>query len=343
MAATSQVDTGPRDSAAGERPIVVVGCPRSGTTLLQLMLHAHARIAIPPENRFVLPAYHRRRSFGDLRDPANRRRLAHWIVTTRGTKFADFGLDPDWVIEQVVAAPPTLGSGLAAVFRAYARRFDKPRWGDKRPSYVTNLEVIERLFPAAQFVHIVRDGRDCVASLCRMSWHPGGAYRAVSMWAQAVDHARRAARRLGPESFYELRYERLVTDPERELVALCDYLGEDYHPAMAEPAALAPLVVPARKRHHALARQPVTAARIGAWPQQLDPEQIALCEAVLGDRLRSYGYQLSGAPPPPARVRLHYERVAFRHRFAGPKWRVIGAYERLRRPAPVADLVPDWV
>jgi hypothetical protein len=31
-----------------DRPIFVLGCPRSGTTLLQLMLHAHPRIAIPP-------------------------------------------------------------------------------------------------------------------------------------------------------------------------------------------------------------------------------------------------------------------------------------------------------
>jgi hypothetical protein len=319
-----------------DRPIVVVGCPRSGTTLLQLMLHAHPNIAIPPENRFVLPAYHRRRDFGDLRDPANRHALAQWIVGGRGTKFADFGLDPAEVTEQIVAAPPTLGSALAVVFRAYAQRFGKPRWGDKRPSYVTNLDIIHQLFPTAQFVNIVRDGRDCVASLKEMPWHRGGAYQAVSMWARAVDQARRAARRLGPDSFYELRYERLVGDPERELTALCDYLGEKYDPAMTEPAEVATWAVPERKRHHALARQAVTGARVGLWTRRLEPWEASLCETVLGDRLRSHGYELTGAPPPPVAVRLRYQRVAFRHRFAAPK-RVAGtAYRRLRGPAPVA-------
>ena len=43
-----------------DRPIIVVGCPRSGTTMLQLMLHAHPRIAIPPETRFVLHAFEAR-------------------------------------------------------------------------------------------------------------------------------------------------------------------------------------------------------------------------------------------------------------------------------------------
>ena len=59
-----------------DRPVFVIGCPRSGTTMLQLMLHSHPRIAVPPETRFLVPAYYRRRTFGDLRDGARRRALA---------------------------------------------------------------------------------------------------------------------------------------------------------------------------------------------------------------------------------------------------------------------------
>ena len=66
-----------------DRPIFVIGCPRSGTTMLQLMLHSHPRIAVPPETRFLVPGYYRRFFFGDLREQRNRRRLGRWIVSER--------------------------------------------------------------------------------------------------------------------------------------------------------------------------------------------------------------------------------------------------------------------
>ena len=143
-----------------DRPIIVVGCPRSGTTMLQLMLHAHPRIAIPPETRFTLAVYGERRDFGDLEVEANRRALARRIVDRRDTRFCDLGLDAEDIVERIAAGPGTLGSALGTVFQRYAARFGKPRWGDKRPAYLHNVDILLRLFPDAQFINIVRDGRD---------------------------------------------------------------------------------------------------------------------------------------------------------------------------------------
>src|SRR4051794_5974550 len=123
-----------------ERPILVVGCPRSGTTLLQVMLHAHSRIAIPPETKYLVEAYRARAGFGDLSTVAGRVALADFVVG-RPT-FCDLGLDPDAVRNRILAAPPTVGSGLAAVHEAYAERFGKPRWGDKRPGQFQDLRVL---------------------------------------------------------------------------------------------------------------------------------------------------------------------------------------------------------
>jgi hypothetical protein len=284
--------------------------------MLQLMLHAHPRIAIPPETRFVLEGYRNRRHFGDLTDRDNRRGLAQWIVDRRHSAFADLGLDPLKVEAAIVAGPPTLGSAFQEVFRAYADRFGKPRWGDKRPAYITSLPALLRMFPTAQVVHIIRDGRDCVASIKEMRWHRAGLHGAIAAWAQAVDHGRWAARALGPVSYYELRYEQLVTDTKHELEKLCEFLGEDHHAAMAEPGAVADVAVPQKKTWHARTRQPVGSDRIGRWRDTLDPAEVALCENVLGSRLRAHGYELSGRRAPALANRLQYELATARHRLA---------------------------
>lgn len=322
--------------AEQERPIIIVGCPRSGTTMLQLMLHAHERIAIPPENRFVLTAYQRRREFGDLTVAANRRKLAEYVCAPQGVHFGDLGLDGPATIEEIMAGPPTLGSALAIVLQAYARRFDKPRWGDKRPAYLLNLDVIRKLFPDAQIVNIIRDGRDCVASLKEAPWHRGGVIKAVATWCRGMDEAARAARTFGPDSYYEIYYERLVAEPEAELRALCGYLGERYDPAMTQLEEVANIAVPKRKTWHALTHGEITPERVGSWAQRLDPADLSLCEAVMGDRLRAHGYELTGVPGPTISQWAHYLPEGTRGRMSRAKRVLTSGLGHLRGEADVA-------
>jgi hypothetical protein len=283
--------------------------------MLQLMLHAHPRIALPPESRFLLPAYSRRHELGDLRDPLGRRDLARWIVAT--PQFADLGLTEQQVIDAVVGAPPTLGSALGTVFRLYAERFGKPRWGDKRPAYLRHLPQLLRLFPDAQIINIMRDGRDCVASLKEASWCSAGFAEMIDTWARAADASRRAARRYGPGTYHLVRYEDLVADPETHLRTICRFLAEDYDPAMTDPSELAAVAVPAYKTWHTRTHQNVTTERVRSWQQRLTPAEIERCEAVLGPRLARFGYRPRTAVAPTAADRITRARLAARHRL-GP-------------------------
>ncbi|NUR67573.1 MAG: sulfotransferase [Streptomyces sp.] len=322
------------------RPVFVLGCPRSGTTLLQLMLHAHPRIALPPETRFVLPAYEQRLGFGDLRDAGNRAGLAQWITGRKETRFHELGLDAKAVAERIAAGPPTLGSALGITLKAYAERHGKARWGDKRPAYALHVEQILRLFPDAQFVHLVRDGRDCVASLLGMPWWHRGFHEAVATWAQVMDTTRGHARRLGPDSWHELRFEDLVADPEPQLRSLCGYLGEEYDPRMAEPRRLASQAVPARKTWHSRTHGALDATRAGSWQLRLTPDQIRLCEAAFGDRLVRNGYEPSGAVRPDPAELLRYRKVSALRRAAHTKRRLLDRLARMREPGPVSAARP---
>ncbi len=326
---------------ASNRPIFVVGCPRSGTTLLALMLHSHSRIAIPPETRFLLDVYRERDRFGDLTKRRNRRVLALAIVRRRGSKFRHLGLRRREVQRAIVAGPPTVGSALGTVYRAYAARFGKERWGDKMPTYFRNIDTIRTLFPDAQFVHLVRDGRDCVASLKRMDWWEQGPLDAMALWTHAIDCCRRASRKLPADTFYEVRYERLVADPRRELESLCDFLGEQFEESMLTPQVAAGELPPRqREGWHANTQNEVTTARVGGYVDGLTPAELRLMEMVDGGRLRRLGYDVPEGRRAPGPVLL--ARYGFKIWWLRVRTRVLARRDRrlARDGGPWADMGP---
>ncbi|MDP9405038.1 MAG: sulfotransferase [Actinomycetota bacterium] len=320
-----------------DRPIFVMGCARSGTTLLQLMLHSHPRIAIPPETRFIEELYQRRERFGNLRRRKNRRKLARAIIGKRRRKFHDLGLDAAQVKARIVNGPPTIGSAMGIVLREYARRFDKPRWGDKRPAYIKHPEVILAMFPDAQLVHIIRDGRACVASLKRMPWWKHGSIAAMAKWVEAINKGHWARSNLRPDQYYELQYEHLVADPRGELQRLCDFLGETFDEAMLEPSRVAGEAVPDKKTWHTRTRGEVTTAAVNQWASELEPWEVALMERVAGRMLRAYGYPLTaGRSRPPVSKRRRYLEISGRRRAADVRWRQKERALEGRYPYPVA-------
>ncbi|MEV4898750.1 sulfotransferase [Nonomuraea sp. NPDC055795] len=322
-----------------DRPIFVIGCPRSGTTMLQLMLHSHPRIAVPPETRFLVPAYYRRRIFGDLRVASARQALAQWIATDKNTKFRELKIDKDDYVQESADGPGSLGSVIGTAFRMYADRFGKARWGDKRPSYVKQVDLLLRLFPDAQFVHLIRDGRDCVSSLKEMPWYTLDSFHAVSTWAEAMDAGAKLRKSMPEDSYYELRYEDLTEDPATEMKKLCHFLEEDFDQAMLSPREAAQVAVPVHKVWHSNTHGEVTKSRVGSWSTRLEDWEIALCEQVLGERLESMGYELSGTEKAAKEHVLAFQKTMQKRRASRMRKGMRDRINRLREPSPVAALL----
>jgi hypothetical protein len=321
---------------AHERPIFLVGCPRSGTTLLSAMLHAHPRIAMPPETRFLMRVYERRARFGDLSVAGNRRELAR-AITAKRTRFADLGLDRARTIEEIVDGPPTIGSATGIVWRQFADSRGKARWGEKRPAYWQNMDVVLRLFPDAQIIHLVRDGRACVASLKQVHWYRGAADAAVS-WSLAERELTRLGAALPSDSYVHVRYEDLLANPGAELARLCAFLGEEFDEVMLDHAAAARDIVPDRKTWHDRTKGEIDIDRIDAWRTTLAPDEIGLVERVLGRGLVERGYELSGAGSAPSTASIAaYHRIRVRRRGGMAAFRLRDAARRRRESAPLAD------
>jgi Sulfotransferase family len=211
------------------------------------------------------------------------------------------------VIRSIVVGPPTLGAAVGTVWQEFARSRGKRRWGEKRPAYWRDLDIVLRLFPDAQVVHLVRDGRACVASLKHMHWWPSGVTGAMTTWALADRELRRAGRRLPADSYHRLSYESLVREPEAELRQLCAFLDEPFDAAMLQHQDAARDIVPTRKQWHARTGENVATDRIDTWRTELTAAELGLIEAVCGRALRANGYPLSGAGTPPSiRARAGY-------------------------------------
>jgi hypothetical protein len=294
--------------AMGRSPIpLIVGAPRSGTTLLRLMLDAHPDLAIPPETGF-LPAA--------AALTGNEDELRHGLVDLLthfppdAPAWPDFGLDAADVAQNLTAIRPfAAAEGVRAFYRLYAARFGKTRFGDKTPSHGLALPAIAALLPEVAVIHLIRDGRDVAVSLRAQWFAPGRDAETLALhWRDWVEETRNGGRRC--PLYLELRFEDLVTHPEAELRRIAAFIGISFHPAMLDHARGAKdrlaehgerlaadgrVTVSREQRlrqqsHSALAPDPT---RIGIWRQTLDHAEIARFHAVAGELLVELGYGLA--------------------------------------------------
>src|SRR3954468_21460739 len=185
---------------------VVLGCVRSGTTVLRALLDSHPDLAVPPESYFVIPALQARDRY---ERPAglDLDRLLADVGTERS--YPDWHLDPAGLDEVRDAAPASVPDAVLALYRAYAHQQGKARAGDKTPLHLLHVHLLATSFPTARFLHIVRDGRDVVPSILDMAFGPDRFAEGVLFWQRRVEQGRAAGARLGPGRYREIRYEEL--------------------------------------------------------------------------------------------------------------------------------------
>lgn len=284
-------------------PFFIVGCGRSGTTLLRLMLTQHTDLHIPQESGFLDRLHDRQGEYGDFTWPHQRwffiRDLQANPATSKTRSFPIFDLTIHEAEAALAAEAPTNCAGAsAALFAASAHKKGKRRWADKTPRYVCYLDWLAQAFPRAQFIHLIRDGRDIAASIRRAGWllsiRAGGRY-----WKKSVGAGRQAGAALPPETYCELFYEDLVLQPEETLRMLCTWLDLTYTPAMLAFHKERKTRVPeAHAELFDLVERPVDPSRAYAWKRTMSRREIADVEDVAGDLLEELGYERTGAQLP---------------------------------------------
>ena len=282
-------------------PFFVVSAPRSGSTLLRLILDAHPRLAVPPPGWLFDMVYPYLYSYGDLAQPSNLLALAEDILQT--PTVGKWPVKPDPAALAGAAREPTFRGLYEALHLAYAAAEGKQRWGEKTPRNCFWIDEIRALFPDAQFIHIVRDGRDQAIDISDSLLWPYTVYSGAYLWRRYVGAIRESAGRLPADAYCEVRYEDLCAGPESAIRRLCDFLREEFDPVMLAPHETRSARAWSGHPLHSKTAQPISTRYCGMYRTRLPASDVAVLDALIGDALKWFSYPVSGtASPVPPRL-----------------------------------------
>lgn len=274
-------------------PFFIVGCPRSGTTLLRRILDCHSRLAVFHESQYY-PLFradlHR---YGDLRQRGRRRRLIADLLEAarlRGEEAPTLNEVEEALVE------PTFEGIFATWLHLYALNRGKARGGDKTPQHHAFLDEILDGFPLSPVIFLVRDPRDTVLSMHRnFGWSLEGAARE---WNRAAGNCRRASRPV-----HLVRYEELVHRPAEIVQGICAFLAERYEPAMLRFHERPPAGLSTPRALQKLTR-PVDAGSVATF-HALPLDRVRRIEDACAEGMEALGYAIEAAlraapigPPP---------------------------------------------
>lgn len=273
--------------------LFVVGCPRSGTTLLQRMLDNHPQLTVANDTHFITRAA--KRTLRKDPQPVLTEDLVKAVKSYR--RFYRMGLDEEQV-NSVAGNCATYAEFVGRLYTLRGQKKKKPFSGEKTPDNCRKMPLLHGLFPDARFVHIIRDGRN--TALSALNWatetkgpgkwslwgeDPVGTCALWWRWQAGIGH--RDGQLLADNRFYQVKYEDLVDEPERELRAIAGFLDIPYSDAMANYHA------GKTRSHPGLSAKsawlpPVKNLR--DWQKDMSPEDISVFEGIAGPLLRENGY-----------------------------------------------------
>jgi Sulfotransferase family len=307
--------------------VFIVGCSRSGTTLLQHVVAAHPQIAIIPETRWFARWYEKR--CGITADGMVTSELISRLLDKhRLFRDLDLGIGPEELYALIAGGRGMLYQDFVAfLFDRYGEARGKPLVGNKTPGFVRRLAILHELWPRAKFVHIIRDGRDVCLSMMQMRAARSkptkpGRFATIDedpmitmalWWEWDVRLGREAGDAFGPQCYYEMRYESLVAEPDAACRGLCAFLGVPYDDEMLAHHRAKASANPRMYQKHSRLELPITAG-LRDWRHEMSPADAERFEASAGELLDELGYPRTTVPDSALVERAKLMRRSFQGR-----------------------------
>ena len=285
------------------RPVFIVSAPRSGSTLLRLIMDAHPNIAIPPPCWLFELVFPYLFSYGDLSEKSNFESLIEDVLETPTIKNWPIKFSVQELSNEVPER--TFGALVDAMHRQYARSQGKGRWGEKSPRDCFWIDEIRQNYPDAQFVHIIRDGRDQAIDIAESpTLMPFNIYAGAEMWRLFVSAVLDSANSLDKQNYYEIHYEKMCAEPENQIRQLCEFLKEDFDESMLHHHETKSSATWGSKPGHQKAARPITTEYCEMHKTLLGDEDRITLDGIIGDLLKRFGYPVSEIESNPLDPRL---------------------------------------
>lgn len=301
-------------------PVFVIGCPRSGTTLLYHMLLSAGGFAYYRSETHVFNSLWPR--FGDLRQEPNRKALLDvWLTSPMHIRS---GLDESEARRAAAQGFSNGGEFLRLVMDAMTAKQGAQRWAETTPAHVLHMQQIRATIPNALFVHVIRDGRDVAVSLAKQGWvtplprdRTKPFFAAAAFWRWIVREGRAAGEQLtrsGCRCYLEVKFEDLLTMPQATLDRIGDFIAHKLDHAVILRNGVGSVSEPNTSF-------PGASGFSGRWQNELTPADSKRLELMIGPVLNAAGYQREFASADVTeRWQAHMHVMAYLFRFGARQW-----------------------
>lgn len=272
-----------------DSPIFIVGCSRSGTSLLRDLLRSHPRITFPTESHFIPKLY---KAYGNPQNDREACKLARIILNLFWVRAWGLSLNPESFSHY-----RSYQEIVSRIYQEYALKENKPRWGDKTPEYITEIPIILEIFPSCRIIHIYRDGRDVALSWLRYPYGTENIFTAATAWKALVSTGRRVGKNLSPETYLEVKYENLISRPKETMEDICTFLGETFSDQILNPNTLKGGLPPAlfgQRKASSASETKVVSTNQSKWKVEMSVSDRILFESISGDLSKTLGYETEG-------------------------------------------------
>jgi hypothetical protein len=284
--------TQPARKPRNEAPVFVLGCGRSGTTLLYHMILSAGDFAVYRTESNAINLLEPR--FGDLRIRKNKERLMDAWVDSR--LFRESGLDSCQIRDRVLDECQNGGDFLRIIMGEMARQQGVRRWADCTPEHILYLDRIKETIPDALIIHIIRDGRDNALSMNQGNWIrplPGHQKRGLMVaglyWEWMVNKGCEGGRRLGND-YTEVHFEELVTQPRETLARLGAFIEHDLDYDRIHKVGIGSVKEPNTSFQ---SKNGAPFNPVGRWKEKFPPAELRKFERLVGKTLEELGYPLA--------------------------------------------------